>query len=177
MLGENLKNIRNKMGISLSEASSMTGVSKTMLSQIERSESIPTIATTWKIANGLKIKFETLLENESILYDLKSIDNTTPLTDADGKMIVYCLFPFMPMRGFELFYVIMKPGCDYLSEAHKNSSSEYLMISKGEAELIVDEEIYDLKEGSVVAFNSTKKHRYVNKGDSDVIAWILVNYE
>ncbi|MCG8483659.1 MAG: helix-turn-helix domain-containing protein, partial [Clostridia bacterium] len=31
------------MGLSLSEVSSMTGVSKTMLSQIERSESIPTI--------------------------------------------------------------------------------------------------------------------------------------
>lgn len=59
-LGEKLKNTRNEMGLSLSKVSSMIGVSKTMLSQIERSESTPTIATVWKIANGLRIKFETL---------------------------------------------------------------------------------------------------------------------
>ena len=57
-LGENLKSTRNRMGLSLDEVSSMTGVSKTMLSQIERSQSVPTLATVWKIANGLKIKFE-----------------------------------------------------------------------------------------------------------------------
>ena len=36
-IGENLKNIRKSMGLSLDAVSSMTGVSKTMLSQIERS--------------------------------------------------------------------------------------------------------------------------------------------
>ena len=55
-IGENLKNIRKSMGLSLDAVSSMTGVSKTMLSQIERSESVPTLATVSKIANGLKIR-------------------------------------------------------------------------------------------------------------------------
>ena len=50
-IGENLKNIRKSMGLSLDAVSSMTGVSKTMLSQIERSESVPTLATVSKIAN------------------------------------------------------------------------------------------------------------------------------
>ena len=54
----------------------MTGVSKTMLSQIERSESMPTISTIWKISNGLKVKFDTLLDTTpSRLYDIRSIDD------------------------------------------------------------------------------------------------------
>ena len=67
-IGENLKNIRKSMGLSLDAVSSMTGVSKTMLSQIERSESVPTLATVSKIANGLKILFDNLLTSPQSLY-------------------------------------------------------------------------------------------------------------
>ncbi len=86
-LGEKLKNTRNKMGLGLSEVSSMTGVSKTMLSQIERSESMLSLATVWKMANGLRIKFETLLAYTDKLYDVKSIDNMVPLTDNDDHIL------------------------------------------------------------------------------------------
>ena len=73
-IGENLKNIRKSMGLSLDAVSSMTGVSKTMLSQIERSESVPTLATVSKIANGLKIRFDNLLTSPQSLYcDIKYI--------------------------------------------------------------------------------------------------------
>lgn len=175
-LGENLKNTRNKMGISLSEVSSMTGVSKTMLSQIERSESIPTIAIVWKIANGLKIKFETLLEYTNTLYDVKSIDNMTPLTDNNDHIQIYCIFPFSPISGFEFFYGIIKPGCNYSAEHHKNSNTEYLSISQGEIELVVGENTYHLKAGSAIAFDSKEDHRYINNGKIDAIAHFIVSY-
>ena len=66
-IGENLKKIRSSRGLSLDAVSSITGVSKTMLSQIERSESVPTVATVSKIANGLKLRFDDLLENSKDL--------------------------------------------------------------------------------------------------------------
>ena len=176
-LGEKLKNTRNKMGLSLSEVSSMTGVSKTMLSQIERSESIPTIATVWKIANGLKIKFETLLENSNKLYDQKSIDNMTPLTDNDDHIQVYCIFPFSPISGFELFYGILKPGCNYPSVNHMNSNTEYLLVSQGEIELVVGANTYRIKAGSAIAFDSKENHKYINNGQVDAIVHFIVSYE
>ena len=46
-LGERLKEIRGNMGLSLEQVSALTGVSKTMLSQIESSKCIPTIATVF----------------------------------------------------------------------------------------------------------------------------------
>ena len=55
ILGKRLKEIRRDMGLSLSEVSVITGVSKTMLSLFERGESLPTISVLWKIANGVKI--------------------------------------------------------------------------------------------------------------------------
>jgi transcriptional regulator with XRE-family HTH domain len=176
-LGEKLKNTRNKMGLSLSEVSSMTGVSKTMLSQIERSESMPTLAVVWKIANGLKIKFETLLEYTNKQYDVKSIDNMVPLTDNDDHLILYCIFPFSPLSGFECFYGIIKPGCNYSAVHHKNSNTEYLVVSQGEIELIIGEKTYHLKAGSAIEFDSKEEHTYINNGEVDVIAHFIISYE
>lgn len=176
-LGEKLKNTRNKMGLSLSEVSSMTGVSKTMLSQIERSESIPTLATVWKIANGLKIKFETLLAYTDKSYDVKNIDNMVPLKDNDDHILLYCIFPFSPISGFEFFYGIIKPGCNYSAVHHKNSNKEYLLVSQGEIKLVIGANTYPLKAGSAIEFDPREGHTYINDGEIDAIAHFIVSYE
>ena len=84
-IGDNLKRLRGRMGLSLSEVANMTGVSKTMLSQIERSESTPTISTIWKISNGLNVKFDTLLDTTPThLCDIRRIADVTPRCDKSG---------------------------------------------------------------------------------------------
>ena len=69
-IGTGLKEARNKLGLSLSDVSTVTGVSKIMLSQIERGESTPTIAILWKIANGLQVTYTSYIHciNESSWY-------------------------------------------------------------------------------------------------------------
>lgn len=57
IIGENLKKARYDRELSLDKTSNLTGVSKAMLGQIERGESNPTVATLWKITNGLEITF------------------------------------------------------------------------------------------------------------------------
>ena len=63
ILAKNLKTIREKEKLSLEKVSQLTGVSKTMIGQIERGESSPTLTTIWKIANGLKVSFTSLINN------------------------------------------------------------------------------------------------------------------
>jgi XRE family transcriptional regulator, regulator of sulfur utilization len=176
-IGENLKKTRNKMGLSLGQVATMTGVSKTMLSQIERSTSVPTLSTVWKIANGLKLKFETLLDYSDKQYDVKSIDNMTPLTDNDGQFLIYCIFPFSPISGIECFYGILKPGCNYPAGHHRNSNTEYLIVSQGAIELTIGSNIYHLEAGSSIEFDAKEEHKYVNTGDVDAIAQFIISYE
>lgn len=89
-LGERLKEIRGNMGLSLEQVSALTGVSKTMLSQIESSKSIPTIATVFKIANGLKIKVDSLLCGEKKqYYDVININNLSPAIDNHEQVYMY----------------------------------------------------------------------------------------
>ena len=59
----NLKSIRENAGLSLSQTSELTGVSKAMLHQIEKGDSSPTIATLWKLAKGFRLPLTAFLED------------------------------------------------------------------------------------------------------------------
>lgn len=173
--GERLKNIRTERGLSLNDVSISTGVSKTMISQIERAESIPTLTTIWKIANGLKLSFASLLENPKNIYDVRKIEDIVPLKDDNGRIFIYSIFPFTPVTGFEMFYGVFKPGCNYKSK-HVNSKTEYLMVAQGEIELTIGDKTYTIGTGSSISFDSNKTHIYKNIGDNDATIFFVIFY-
>ena len=72
-IGERLRVIRTNMNLSLDETAKLTGVSKPMLGQIERGQSVPTITTLWKIATGLKKPLSSFLDNRQTEYDMVNI--------------------------------------------------------------------------------------------------------
>ena len=80
----NLKALREARGLSLDQLADLTGVSKSMLRQIETGKSSPTIATIWKVANGLHVSFTSLLSQPEVKAEVKSFRNEKPLT-AEGK--------------------------------------------------------------------------------------------
>ena len=67
----NIKRIRENKKMTLDAAAAATGVSRSMLSQIERGDANPTITVLWKIANGFKVSFaaltETSLEDAAVI--------------------------------------------------------------------------------------------------------------
>ena len=66
IIAENLRRLRTERNLSLGQLSTLSEVSKVMLSQIEKGETNPTINTVWKIANGLKVTYTMLLEQQNI---------------------------------------------------------------------------------------------------------------
>ena len=73
-IGEKLKSIRMARTLSLDDTAALTGVSKPMLGQIERGQSIPTVTTLWKIATGLKTPLSFFLEGPQSEYAIVSPD-------------------------------------------------------------------------------------------------------
>lgn len=177
-IGDNLKRLRSRMGFSLSEVANMTGVSKTMLSQIERSESTPTISTLWKISNGLKVKFDTLLDTTPAnLCDIRRLSDIAPICDKSGLAVNYCMVPFSPATGYEFFYCRYKPNCSYHSDGHKNSRSELIFVFDGAIDLEIEAKTYHVEAGDTITFDAAKAHNYINNGDKDANFCSLVSYE
>jgi transcriptional regulator with XRE-family HTH domain len=170
-----LKRVRFERGLTLEETSRLTGVSKAMLGQIERGESNPTVSILWKISTGLRISFSELLGSEVHNYEAISIDKLEPVYEADGKMILYGVFPFNPITGFEYFYIRMLPGAENTT-THVNSTEEYIVVTKGTLVLKVGGQTFQLSAPSALNFKADVEHTYSNPYEDEVIFQSIVKY-
>ena len=70
IVAKNIKRLREERKLSMDELSKLSGVSKSMLAQIERGGGNPTISTLWKISNGMKVPFDALTVRPKSPYEL-----------------------------------------------------------------------------------------------------------
>ncbi len=61
-LGLAVQKLRKSYGLSLADLSSQSGVAKSIISQIERNETNPTLTTIWRLAHALDVSIQSMLE-------------------------------------------------------------------------------------------------------------------
>ena len=178
IIGRNLKTIRTGRGLSLDGVSEITGISKAMLGQIERGESNPTVATLWKIANGLKVSFTSFLEDNHTEQRLTRVSTASikPIIEAEGRMKIYPLFYFDSNRGFEIFTIKLEPGCNHGSEPQNDGVEEYIIVTEGMMEVVIGEEVHRLNQGDALRFPANKKHSYRNSSDQQACFQDIIYY-
>lgn len=175
-IGKNLQDIRKARGLSLDAVAELSGVSKGMLGQIERGESNPTISVLWKIVNGLRISFATLMEDSSPQVTVVAMEETTPLVEEEGSYRAFPIFPFEQDRGFEVYSVLIEPGCSHESEAHYEGVEEFIMVMDGELRVEVGGESYTLKPTLAMRFSADQPHTYTNDTDKTIRYVTLIHY-
>ncbi|MER1278326.1 XRE family transcriptional regulator [Bacillus sp. C15(2022)] len=166
VLARNLKAIRTEKKLSLEKVAELTGVSKTMIRQIERGESIPTITVIWKIAKGLKISFNSLINN--LEPDTKVIlkKEMQTLSEDNGKYRLYSNFPFHEDRRFEIYSVEIDKGGFLSADSHQVGTEELLTVFEGEVTIGVNDIKYTVKSGDSIIFKADRPHSYLNSGDT-----------
>jgi transcriptional regulator with XRE-family HTH domain len=162
-IGKNVSALRKKRGLSLDKVSELTGVSKAMLGQIERGESNPSVTTLWKIANGLRVSFTSLIERQSPTISVIDLSHIRPIEEAEGDYQVFPLFPFDADKRFEIFSLTLQAGSSHVSEAHQQGVEEYVIVTQGELVITIESETYRITEGNAIHFNGDLPHVYGNK--------------
>lgn len=175
IIAANLKRLRNERNLSLGQLGELSGVSKVMLSQIERGETNPTINTVWKVANGLKVPYTALLEQAVSDVKLVRRGDLCPQTSDQGCDRLYCHFPTTPARNFELFEMELDEHAVYHSIGHSEKSEEYVLLTQGEIAIMVEETVYALHAGDSLGFPAVGKHTYTNTGGG-VAKLVIINY-
>ena len=92
IVAKNIKRLREERKLSMDELSKLSGVSKSMLAQIERGGGNPTISTLWKISNGMKVPFDALTVRPKSPYELVKTSDLQPLLEDGGKVKNYSIF-------------------------------------------------------------------------------------
>ena len=103
LIAENLKDIRKGKGLSLEQVSSLTTISKSMLSQLERGEVNPTISTVYKLALGLKVPVTAFTADKPQPFFETGKKEVEPLAGDDGRYRLYPIFSFREGQDFEIF--------------------------------------------------------------------------
>ena len=165
IIAKNLKNFRESKKLSLEKVAELTGVSKTMIGQIERGESAPTITTIWKIANGLKISFTSLINQSQPDTIVVAKSDIQVLSEDDGKYRVYPHFPFEDDKRFEVYSVEIEPGGFLSADAHMEGTEELLTVFDGELTIRVNDKEHIVKNGDSIRFKADRPHSYENSGD------------
>jgi transcriptional regulator with XRE-family HTH domain len=176
VISMNLKRIREDKKLSLDKVAQMTGVSKSMLGQIERGESNPTVTTVWKIANGLKVSFTSLLnqpESDTVIVTKKDVE---PMIEDNGKYKVYPFFPYEDERRFEVYKVEIEKGGYLSAEPHGQETYEFITVFDGEITIRVDDEEYTVKKGDSIKFRADKPHSYHNSGHEVTRVSMVIYY-
>lgn len=179
VIAENLKALRARLQLSLGEAAEKTGVSKSMLGQIERGESSPTISTLWKIATGLHVSFTSLMEQPEQTITLVHEGDMTPLRSDGGRFLLYPIFQAAGDRNFELLDLELAPGAVSSSSPHAPGTEEFVLVYRGTLEIELGGEgapRYSVGAGSAIHYHADQAHTYRNSGTEMTRAAMVIYY-
>ena len=127
----NLKQIRLSKGMSLGEVAEQTGVSKSMLAQIEKGTANPSLGVLGKITSGLRIEFQTLIDPPREDFCLVSPKEIFPTKELEGQYKVWTCFPYEDSHSVEVYRIDIEPGGVYMSGSHGEKTREYITVTEG----------------------------------------------
>lgn len=165
VLGQNLKRLRTERNLSLGALAERSGVSKMMLSQIERGDSNPTVNTLWKIVNGLGVTYSALMERQAPEATVVRAEDAPTHVTEDGGYRLSCYFPNAPERDFEIYHDVIDPGCLHETQGHGEGTEEFVYVTDGAFVMSVGGEDYRLGRGDAIHFDASQPHAYRNDGD------------
>jgi transcriptional regulator with XRE-family HTH domain len=165
-LGQRIRDLRSKAGMTLTELSKATGVSIGTLSQLERGLVSPTVRTVYTVANALGVMPAWLIDpsqNTSKGTESQYIvraGQRSRLLDIDGiRKDIASPAASEKLRGF---FMVIQPGCSSGAQPYTHKGEEIGFLLSGTLELQIDGETYSLNEGDCFAFSSSKPHHFAN---------------
>ena len=176
-VGHNLRRLRTRRGLSLERLAQSSGVSRSMLGQIELGQSAPTINVLWKIAQALDVPFSALLAEQARGgIQVLTAANTKKLSSMDGTFVSRALFPYDGSRRVEFYELRLLPGGIEEAGAHAPGTIENLVVNQGRVDIQVGEEHHFLAKDDAILFEADVPHIYRNAGDQEAIMYLVMTY-
>lgn len=176
-VGATLQQLRQAQGLSLDELSRRAGVSKSMLSQIERNQANPTVAVVWRLANALRVELSELLGGEkpsAPAIETVAAHATPAMSSPDGLCQLRILGPIDLAGQFEWYELHIEPGGALESAAHEPGSREHLSILSGALEVTAGGTSRPLLCGETARYAVDGPHAIRNRGSEPAVALLVV---
>lgn len=175
-VGETIQKLRNERKLTLDDLSRAAGVSKSMLSEIERDKANPTIAVAWRLTNALGISLDELFappkSPETIRVDGQH--DIPTLAGHEGQYQLRVWGPIELAGRFEWYELTLPAGGALVSNAHEPGTREHLTALAGSVEIEAGSHARRLKTGETARYAADVPHAIRNAGRGEAKALLIV---
>ncbi|WP_184251171.1 helix-turn-helix domain-containing protein [Paraburkholderia atlantica] len=175
-VGEQIQRLRAERRMTLDDLSRAAGVSKSMLSEIERDKANPTIAVAWRLTNALGVSLDSLFASPKSPEAI-AVSGPHDIPTLSGHEAKYQLRVWGPIElagKFEWYELTLQPGGALVSNAHEPGTREHLTVLHGSIEIEAAGASKRLKVADTARYVADEPHAIRNVGKSEAKALLVV---
>lgn len=158
-LAERLRAARKAKGLSLDAVAGISGVSRSMVSQIERGESSPTVATLWNLTQALGVDFAGLLDAKPVPgIDVTRAAEAPVMTGHGTGVKIRILSPAETVGDHEVYDLAFAAGGKLESASHSSGCSEHLTVIEGHLRVTSGDDSVEIGQGDTARYFADRQH-------------------
>jgi transcriptional regulator with XRE-family HTH domain len=176
-LGGRVRDLRQRRGLTLEELAGLSGVSRAMISKLERGEKNPTLVVAARLAEGLGVTLSQLAGMEErrevvVVPRQRRMVMRDPETGFERQL----LSPNFVGRGVEFIRnEIPENSTSGDFPPHRNGVEEHIVVERGNLRAILAGEEYLLAEGDALYFEADVPHRFDNAGEGTCSYYLVIS--
>ena len=175
-VGEQIQRLRAERRMTLDDLSRAAGVSKSMLSEIERDKANPTIAVAWRLTNALGVSLDSLFAPQKTpeAIAVAGPHEIPTLSGHDAKYQLRVWGPIELAGKFEWYELTLQAGGALVSNAHEPGTREHLTVLQGSIEIEAAGATKRLKAADTARYVADEPHAIRNAGKGEAKALLVV---
>ncbi len=163
--------------LSLEQLAELSGVSRSMISKVERGQAVPSTTVLAKLAEALGVTFSQLMSHPVDREVLVIAAARQPvLKDEASGLVRRCLSPVLPGRGIDWVLNTLPPrGTAGDFGAHRRGVEEYIYVQSGTLKAVIGAEVITLHAGDALYFQADANHAFTNVGRGDCMYFLIID--
>jgi transcriptional regulator with XRE-family HTH domain len=175
---QRVRAMRRERGWTLEQLATISGVSRSMLSEIERGAANPTLGVAFRIAQAFGLSLGDLVDapqSKSRVDVVRSGDRGLLFRD-DPQCRIRTLSPLHLEKDVEFYEVTLRVGGTLESSPHFAGTREFLTVEQGTVRLQAGDETTDLDQGDSAHYPADIPHSIANIGRGEAVLFLVDIY-
>ena len=172
-----MRALRRERGWTLEILAERSGVSRAMISKLERGEKNPTLVVAAKVAEGLGVSLSQFVGLEmKRKVVMVPRERRMTMRDPETGFERQLLSPSFGGRGVEFIRNVVPEGSTSGEfPPHRRGVEEYLVVERGRLRAVLGGEEYFLDEGDAAYFEADVAHRFDNAGEGECSYYLVID--
>lgn len=178
-VGRRVKKLRALRSWSLDNLAAASGVSRSMLSEIERERANPTLTVAARIARAFDLTLQDLLSGAETSQPRVQVirgNDRAQIFRSDRQCEIRTLSPLSLEKDVEFYQLILHPGGVLRSQPHFEGTREFLTVEKGRVRVESGGDGQDLEAGDSATYAADTAHAILNTGKAAAVMFLVVTH-